>query len=85
MAEMTDMRTTIREILADIITEEIQPAGLTRAQAARYLGVSERQLARYQVPCVRLPGRLVRYRTQDLDKFLDRYTVGTRRVRQGAM
>jgi excisionase family DNA binding protein len=49
---------------------------LTREEAAAYLGVKENTLAvwscskRYNLPLVKV-GRLVRYRVQDLDRFIE--------------
>jgi excisionase family DNA binding protein len=57
------------------------PPLLTREQAAKYLGVSVSALAawacnkRYNLPMVRV-GRLVKYRIQDLDDFINRNTIG---------
>lgn len=57
------------------------PPLLTREQAAKYLGVSVSALAawacnkRYNLPMVRV-GRLVKYRIQDLDEFINRNTIG---------
>ena len=54
---------------------------LTRPQAAEYLGVKVQTLAawaclgRYDLPMVRV-GRLVRYRLRDLQRFVERQTVG---------
>ena len=73
-------RATIRELLAELVREEVQPQALSYEGAARYLGTSTRAVKRYVaegvLPCVRLPGRLVRFRVQDLEKFLARYRVG---------
>ena len=58
-----------------------RPALLTRDQAAEYIGVKPQTLAcwavagRYSLPMIKV-GRLVKYRRSDLDKFLDRRTVG---------
>ncbi len=57
------------------------PPLLTREQAAKYLGISVSALAawacnkRYNLPMVRV-GRLVKYRIQDLDDFINRNTIG---------
>jgi excisionase family DNA binding protein len=54
---------------------------LTRKEAAEYLLVKPQTLAiwattgRYNLPMIKV-GRLARYRRADLDKFLDRRTVG---------
>ena len=59
-----------------------RPALLTREQAAEYLGIAPQTLAvwavtgRYDLPMIKV-GRCCRYRKADLDKFLDRRTVGT--------
>lgn len=53
---------------------------LTRRQAADYLGVTPRTLAvwacskRYQLPYVKV-GRLVKYRQEDLDAFIEQRTI----------
>jgi len=52
------------------------PELLTRDEAARYLGLKPQTLAvwastgRYELPFIRA-GRYVRYRKQDLDRWLD--------------
>ena len=57
------------------------PEMLTREQAARYLGCRPQTLSvwacvgRYGLPMVKV-GRSVRYRRSDLDKWLERRTVG---------
>lgn len=54
---------------------------MTRADAAAYLDVKPQTLAawatsrRYDLPFVKV-GRLVRYRKQDLDAFIDARSVG---------
>ena len=54
---------------------------LNREQAARYLGVEKETLAiwacekRYDLPYIKV-GRLVRYKTSDLDEFLESRRVG---------
>ena len=54
---------------------------LTREQAAEYLSVAPQTLAvwattgRYNLPVVKM-GRLAQYRRADLDKFIQRRTVG---------
>ena len=54
---------------------------LSRKEAASFLGLKEQTLAawatvgRYDLPFVRV-GRLVKYRLADLEKFLERRTVG---------
>jgi excisionase family DNA binding protein len=59
-----------------------RPALLTREQAAEYLGIAPQTLAvwavtgRYDLPFIKI-GRCARYRKSDLDKFIDRRTVGT--------
>jgi len=58
---------------------------LARSQAAQYLGVQPSTLAlwasrgRYRLPYVKV-GRLVRYRREDLERWLRRRTVGDGRV-----
>jgi len=53
---------------------------LSRAEAARYLGVSVSTLAtwactgRYNLPYVRL-GRLAKYRAEDLDAFISNSVI----------
>jgi excisionase family DNA binding protein len=56
---------------------------LTRTQAAEYLGLRNADTLavwattkRYNLPFVRI-GRKVYYRRSDLDKFIERRTVGT--------
>jgi excisionase family DNA binding protein len=57
------------------------PELLTRIQAAEYIGVKPQTLAiwattgRYNLPMIKV-GRLAKYRRSDLDKFLERRTVG---------
>lgn len=57
----------------------VNPALLSRKEAAVYLGVSEQTLAiwkstgRYALPVVKV-GRLAKYRRSDLDGFLERNT-----------
>lgn len=57
-----------------------RPRFLTSEQAADYLGVKPQTLAawrclkRYSIPFVRV-GRLVRYRVDDLDRWLSARTV----------
>ena len=57
------------------------PSLLTREQAAEYLGVKAQTLAawassrRYGLPMIRV-GRSIRYRRADLDRWLDKRTVG---------
>jgi excisionase family DNA binding protein len=57
------------------------PQLLTRGQAAEYLGVRPQTLSiwamsgRYGLPFIKV-GRLAKYRRADLDKFLERRTVG---------
>ncbi len=52
----------------------------TRVQAAAFLGVKPQTLAswqsnqRYGIPIIKV-GRLVRYRTRDLEAWLDRRTL----------
>lgn len=54
---------------------------LSRKEAAEYLGLQEQTLAawastkRYDLPYIRV-GRRIRYRISDLEKFLERGTVG---------
>ena len=54
---------------------------LTRVQAAEYLGIRPQTLAvwaskgRHNLPRV-MVGRLAKYRKSDLDKFIERRTVG---------
>jgi len=58
-----------------------RPALLTREQAAEYLGIAAQTLAvwattgRYDLPFIKV-GRCARYRKADLDKFIERRTVG---------
>lgn len=55
---------------------EAKPVLLTRREAAEYLGVSASTLStwacndRYQLPYIKIGGRLVRYRKEDLDAFI---------------
>ncbi len=57
------------------------PTLLTREEAAAYLGLRPQTLAiwamngRYGLPHIKV-GRLCKYRRTDLDKFLERRTVG---------
>ena len=57
------------------------PALLRRDQAAQYLGLAPQTLAcwamsgRYGLPYIKV-GRLAKYRRRDLDKFLQKRTVG---------
>ena len=54
---------------------------MTRVEAAEYLGLRPQTLAiwaltgRYGLPMIKV-GRLCKYRRSDLDKFLERNTVG---------
>lgn len=54
---------------------------LSRREAAEYLQIKEQTLAvwtctqRYELPIVKI-GRLVRYKKSDLDKFIERRTIG---------
>lgn len=54
---------------------------MTRVEAAEYLGLRPQTLAiwkltgRNGLPCIKV-GRLCKYRRSDLDKFLERNTVG---------
>lgn len=52
----------------------IPPAWLPQAEAADYLGVTDRTLRRYvasgQLPAYRLGSRLLRFRQSDLDALL---------------
>lgn len=73
-------RRTLKELILELIAEERSPRGaFTREEAAHYLNISERQLARLtaekKIPVLRYPGRLVRYRKEDLDKFMEKYRV----------
>ena len=58
-----------------------RPALLTRDEAAEYLGIAPQTLAvwavtgRYNLPFVKI-GRCARYKKIDLDKFIERRTVG---------
>ncbi|MFZ1935329.1 MAG: helix-turn-helix domain-containing protein [Thermoguttaceae bacterium] len=58
-----------------------RPALLTREQAAEYLGIAPQTLAvwatngRYSLPMVKV-GRCARYKRSDLDRFIERRTVG---------
>jgi len=53
---------------------------LTRVEAAEYLGIKPQTLAiwastgRYALPMIKI-GRAVRYRKEDLDRFIDRRCV----------
>ncbi len=57
------------------------PTLLSREEAAAYLGLRPQTLAcwaitgRYSLPFIKC-GRLCKYRRTDLDKFLERRTVG---------
>lgn len=57
------------------------PPLLTRAQAAKFLGIKTSTLAvwactkRYSLPMVKV-GSLVKYRLEDLEAFIKRNTVG---------
>jgi excisionase family DNA binding protein len=61
-------------------SERLHSDLLTREQAAAYLGVTPRTLAvwkstgRYSLPCYKV-GRLVKYRTADLERWLESRTV----------
>jgi excisionase family DNA binding protein len=54
---------------------------LNRSEAAEHLGIKPQTLAiwattgRYGLPFIKV-GRLAKYRQRDLDKFLERRTVG---------
>lgn len=54
---------------------------LSRAEAANYLGIKPQTMAvwasskRYRLPYVKV-GRLVRYRKQDLDAFINARSIG---------
>lgn len=58
----------------------VEPAFLSRKEAAIYLGVREQTLAiwlstkRYNLPVVKV-GRLVKYKKSDLDEFIKRNTI----------
>ena len=60
----------------------LDPALLTREQAAKYLGVAAQTLAiwamtgRYNLPVIKV-GRLCKYRGTDLDRWLLSRTIGT--------
>ena len=64
----------------------IRPKLLTEAEAADYLGVEPQTLCawrctrRYNLPFIKV-GRLVRYRPEDVEAFLEERTVGA--VREG--
>ena len=45
------------------------PRLLTLAEVANFLSVSPKTVRRLRIPCVRL-GRLVRFRTSDVERFL---------------
>jgi len=61
--------------------DKFQSNLLSRKEAATYLGVTEKTLAqwkctkRYDLPVVKI-GRLVKYKKSDLDKFIEKGTVG---------
>ena len=63
-----------------------RPKLLTEAEAADYLGVEPQTLCawrctrRYNLPFIKV-GRLVRYRPEDVEAFLEERTVGA--VREG--
>lgn len=56
-------------------TSERWPALLTRAEAARYLGVGESTIrslrAAEEISSVRIREKIIRYRRSDLDKFIE--------------
>jgi len=62
-------------------TANLRASLLTRREAAEYLGVKEQTLAcwacagRYQLPFVRV-GRLVKYRLEDLNRFITENLTG---------
>lgn len=62
-------------------TANLRASLLTRKEAAAYLGVKEQTLAcwacagRYQLPFVRI-GRLVKYRLEDLNRFISENMTG---------
>ena len=59
---------------------EIQPALMTREEAAKYLGMSMATLATWvsknpgRLPYVKM-GRLAKYRKEDLDNFIEKNTI----------
>ena len=61
-----------------------RPKLLTEAEAADYLGVKPQTLCawrctkRYSLPYIKV-GRLVRYRPEDVEAFLESRTMGARR------
>jgi excisionase family DNA binding protein len=61
--------------------QKFQSELLSRKEAAAYLGLTEQTLAvwkctkRYDLPVVKI-GRLVKYKKSDLDKFIEKRTVG---------
>jgi excisionase family DNA binding protein len=61
--------------------QKFQSELLSRKEAATYLGVTEQTLSvwkctqRYDLPVVKI-GRLVKYKKSELDKFIERRTVG---------
>ena len=73
--------TTIHFLESTMATCSLSSDLLTREEAAAYLGIKPGTLAvwrtrkRYNLPVVKV-GSLVRYRRSDLEKFLDRRTVG---------
>ena len=67
--------------LAPVRSDRTDSPWLTAGQVASRLGVSERTVrswtARGIIPCVRLPGRLVRYRVDEIDAWVASYSVAT--------
>lgn len=53
----------------DELRSQSPPALLSRKDAARYLGVSDRMLDSLNIPRVQITDRCVRYRREDLDRF----------------
>jgi len=72
------MKDTQRQLAAEIAGRDRL---LKRPQAAAYLGLATQTLAKWActgkyLPLVKLGNRAVRYRQSDLDKFIEKQTVG---------
>jgi excisionase family DNA binding protein len=67
-------------VYASLFSSQARSDLLTRKEAANYLGVTQDTLAiwastkRYDLPYVKM-GRLVKYRREHLDAFIERRTV----------
>ncbi len=59
---------------------KVQPRALKAGEAAKYLGISRRHLTDLanegQIPYARVSARCHLYKIEDLERFLDRFTVG---------